>query len=156
MIRIPLPGLPDLEIAHLVLDFNGTMAVGGGLIPGVIDRLTLLSRSVSIHVVTADTFGTASSLVPAESMRLTILEARNQARAKAAYVEELGAIQTAAIGNGRNDEMMMHKVGLAVAVIQAEGAYAKTVAAADMVFHHINDALDAFIHPDRITATLRI
>lgn len=155
MITISLPETPDIVISNLVLDYNGTMAVNGELIPGVTDRLKTLSRAASIHVVTADTFGSAAAQLPADLVRLTILEARDQAAAKANYIEKLGAAQTAVFGNGRNDEQMMHAARLSIALIQAEGASAGTMMAADMVFHHINDALDAFIFPARITATMR-
>ena len=59
MIRIDIPGGTRLLLEHLVLDFNGTLACDGELLPGVRQRLQPLSESIRIHVVTADTFGRA-------------------------------------------------------------------------------------------------
>ena len=39
MVRIKIPGMEFLEIEHLVLDYNGTIAINGILIDGVMERL---------------------------------------------------------------------------------------------------------------------
>ena len=57
MIRLEIPGMEPLEIEHLVLDYNGTMAVNGIIIAGVMERLEKLSVLLDIHVLTADTYG---------------------------------------------------------------------------------------------------
>ena len=59
MIKIPLPGKAAITIQHLVLDFNGTLAVDGAPLPGVKEKLAGLAEVVSIHIITADTHGTA-------------------------------------------------------------------------------------------------
>jgi hypothetical protein len=38
MLSIAIPGFKNLSLAHLVLDFNGTLAVDGNLITGVSER----------------------------------------------------------------------------------------------------------------------
>ena len=35
MIAIDIPGYKKIELAHLVLDYNGTLAIDGKLIDGV-------------------------------------------------------------------------------------------------------------------------
>jgi len=55
-----IPGYGELKLAHLVMDFNGTLAIDGKLISGVRDALDKLSRSLRLHVLTADTFGIAN------------------------------------------------------------------------------------------------
>ncbi len=53
MIKINIPGKDEThEIAHLVLDFNGTLALDGKIKPGVGELLAELSRQVRIHIVT--------------------------------------------------------------------------------------------------------
>jgi hypothetical protein len=47
-----------LQIEYLVLDYNGTLALDGRLIPGVRPHLRTLARLMELHVVTADIFGT--------------------------------------------------------------------------------------------------
>jgi len=155
MIRIALPGLPDLLISDLVLDYNGTLAVEGNPVSGVLDRLNRLSEKAVIHVVTADTFGTASAALSGESLTLTVLPPHNQADAKSEYVRKLGSDTVAALGNGRNDRKMFEEAGLSIALIQQEGAYLPAVKVADLVFTSINDALDSLLNPARITASLR-
>ena len=59
MIEVAIPGGVALRLEHLVLDYNGTLAVDGELVPQVEQRLVALARQLSIHVVTADTFGRA-------------------------------------------------------------------------------------------------
>ena len=61
MIEINIPGFGDLRLSHLVLDFNGTLAVDGRLLPGVGDALTSLASQLAVHVITADTFGLAAA-----------------------------------------------------------------------------------------------
>ena len=57
--ELAIPGFGRLRLEHLVLDYNGTLAVDGRPLPGVKARLKRLARSLRIHVVTADTFGKA-------------------------------------------------------------------------------------------------
>ena len=154
-IDVRVPGFGLLDLAHLVLDFNGTLAIDGRLLPGVKRRLDRLARVLRIHVVTADTFGKARASLANLDCRLEILGRGAEDRAKAAYVRRLGAERVACIGNGRNDRLMLRAARLGLAVIQAEGAAAQTLAAADLVLPSIIDALDLLQRPRRLVASLR-
>ena len=55
MLEIDIPGDKTLCLSFIVLDYNGTIACDGRLLPGVRQRLEELSKSVSIHILTADT-----------------------------------------------------------------------------------------------------
>jgi P-type E1-E2 ATPase len=155
MIRVDIPGSEPLQLEHLVLDFNGTLACDGTLLAGAREQLERLSHSIEIHVVTGDTFKRAKSELAAVPCRVHVLEPAGQARAKLDYVQRLGAERTAGIGNGRNDALMLQACALGIAVVQAEGAAAPTLAAADVVARDIADALDLLLHPQRLVATLR-
>ena len=155
MIKIAIPGFGTLELKYLVLDYNGTLAVDGRLLPGVEKRLNSLSRSLTLHVLTADTFGHARDEVPRVRCKLSILPATRQDRAKRAYVKRLGASQVVCIGNGRNDRLMLKATALGIAVLQKEGAASEAMAAADLVVSDITDALDLLANPLRLIATLR-
>ena len=61
MIKITIPGYKILELKHLVLDYNGTLACDGQILEGVKESLEILVNNIQIHVVTADTFGMAAS-----------------------------------------------------------------------------------------------
>jgi len=43
MIELTVPGFGALRLEHLVLDYNGTLAVDGKLLPGVRDALGALA-----------------------------------------------------------------------------------------------------------------
>ena len=155
MIEITVPGDKNLRIEHLVLDHNGTLAVDGILIEGVRECLNDLSRSLNIHVVTADTFGKATDQLAAVSCELTVLPVSSQNQTKCEFVKRLGSNHTACIGNGRNDELMLKEAVLGIAVILEEGAALKTIMAADVVCTSIIAALELLRNPLRLTATLR-
>jgi soluble P-type ATPase len=61
-----------------------------------------------------------------------------------------------AIGNGRNDTLMLQQAALGIAVMQTGGAATTALLAGDVVTPGIVDALDLLIHPDRLKATLRM
>ncbi|WP_449244755.1 HAD family hydrolase [Desulfobacca acetoxidans] len=155
MLTIDIPGFKVLELAHLVLDYNGTVAVDGRLVPGVAERLETLAQDLQIHVITADTFGIVRQQMAHLPCQVSILGKESQAEAKLRYVQQLGAGQTVAMGNGRNDRLMLQAAGLGVAIMLAEGASGEAIRAADVMVRSITDALDLLLNPLRLTATLR-
>ena len=60
-----------------------------------------------------------------------------------------------AVGNGRNDRLMLKEAALGIAVLQAEGAAAEALLAADVVAPDILAALDLLLAPEGLIATLR-
>lgn len=155
MITADIPDFGRLELHHLVTDYNGTLALDGILHAGVPARLKELARDLTIHVITADTFGLASKQLEGLPVRLTVIPAENQAFTKLKYVEELGAKSVVAFGNGRNDRRMFGAVALSVALLQEEGLARVALLEADLVSPSIQDALDLLVNPERIKATLR-
>ena len=155
MLAIDIPGFGDLRLEHLVLDFNGTLAVDGKLLRGVAPVLRELSAALQIHVITADTFGRAAEELASLPLQLLVIGNANQAGAKLAFVRRLDASSVAAIGNGRNDWKMLEAVALGIAVVQREGTSQMVLRHADVVVLGILDALELVQHPLRLTATLR-
>ena len=155
MLTIDIPGVEPLQLEHLVLDFNGTLACDGVLLDGVAGLLQQLSRHVRLHVVTGDTFGRAREQLDGAPCELVILAAPDQAQAKREYVQRLGPHSVACIGNGRNDRRMMEAAALSIAVIQGEGAAPQTVYLADVVARDVRDALQLLLNPLRLSATLK-
>jgi len=156
MITVDIPGFGRLKLAHLVLDYNGTIAVDGRLVAGVRPALRDLAQRLSVHVVTADTFGRVAEMLAEIDCRLSILPAGGQDTAKLALVEELGCDRTVCIGNGRNDRLMLQAAALGIAVILREGACSASISAADIICTDILSALELLSNPLRLTATLRI
>lgn len=155
MIDLEIPGFGRLELADLVCDYNGTLALDGLLLPDVRERLARLSAGLRLHVVTADTFGTVRAAVGNLECRLAILPADDQAEAKRRYVEALGARRVVAIGNGRNDRRMLAAAALGIAVCGAEGLATEALQASTIVVRDVRDALDLLARPGRLKATLR-
>ncbi|MBU1001173.1 MAG: ATPase P [Proteobacteria bacterium] len=155
MFRFDIPGRPPLEIIHLVLDLNGTLCVDGDLLPGVAERIRDLAQELYVHVVTADTHGTAARLFSDLPVQLVVLPEGDQDKAKRDFVRDLGASNVAAMGNGCNDRLMLAEAALGVALLQTEGAFATTLLTADVVCREITDALDLLLLPRRLLATLR-
>ena len=140
---------------HLVLDYNGTIAVDGVLLPGLKRRLAALAARLRVHIVTADTFGRAGAQLRDVACEFIVLERGGQARAKAAYVRRIGAARAVCIGNGRNDRLMLRAAAVGIAVVHAEGAAVEAARAADIVVRDARDALDLLLNPLRLVATLR-
>jgi len=155
MLAIAIPGFRQLELKHLVLDYNGTLAIDGILIPGVREVLGALAQQIEIHVVTADTFGCARSELSGLPVKLSIIPLESQAEAKLAYVQKLGVDHVCAIGNGRNDRSMLAAAAVGVALVQQEGGAGEALANATVVTTDILDALDLLRRPARLIATLR-
>lgn len=153
MLTLPIPAPKTLS--HLVLDFNGTLAIDGHLQKGVGPRLKELAGTLRVHVVTADTFGGAREALTGLPVDIQIVGPPGEGAAKRKIVEELGAETVVCVGNGSNDCLMMEAAALAIVVLQAEGASPKTLIAADIVVPSIQDALDLLLRPMRIMATLR-
>lgn len=155
MIDIDIPGFGRLRLEHLVLDYNGTLAVDGQLLPGVAARLETLARQLQVHVLTADTFGDVRAQLAGLPLSVVVVAADRQSEAKLDYVNALGTTVVAAIGNGRIDRLMLQAAALGIAVLLAEGAATDAVSSADLLTRDILDALDLLLQPKRLIATLR-
>lgn len=155
MIEIDIPGFRKLRLQHLVLDYNGTLAVDGQLLPGVAARLETLAGQLQVHVLTADTFGQVREQLAGLPLTLAVVAGEHQCEAKLDYVSALGAEQVVALGNGRIDRLMLDTAALGIAVLLAEGVATQAVSSADLLCRDILDALDLLLQPKRLIATLR-
>ncbi|BCV21220.1 HAD family hydrolase [Moorella sp. Hama-1] len=152
MLAYQLPGQKIITIKHVVLDFNGTLACDGELLPGVVSRLQALATATRIYVLTADTFGTAARACRDLPVQLTKVDGGED---KELLVIALGAEHTAAVGNGNNDALMLARAALGLLVLGPEGASGRALQATDVVFTDILAALDFLLKPKRVVATLR-
>ncbi len=152
---IEIPNFKTLEIKHIVLDYNGTIAKDGRLLSEVADLLPTLISTYSVHVLTADTFGSVKSELSAYNVTVHVLSSEDHTEEKAEYVKELGKKHVAAFGNGNNDASMLKRAELSVAVMGSEGLSVKALSAADIVVEDIEDGLELLLHEKRLIATLR-
>jgi len=90
MRTIEIPGRPTLELAHLLLDVNGTLTNRGDLIDDVETKLRRLQETFNVHLLSADTFGSltrvASTLGVHASIARDAGEGRRRARARSAVL----------------------------------------------------------------------
>lgn len=154
MLSIPIPGRSTLQLQHVVLDYNGTIALDGELIPGVEDRLARLAAAVTIHILTADTHGTVRAKCGHLNAQIQTFPQEGAALCKARIVQELvgGAC---CIGNGYNDQEMLREAKLAIGILGPEGMFPGLLAHMDVVVTSPLDALDLLLYPQRLRATLR-
>ena len=155
MITIKIPGYKELKLKYLALDYNGTLAFNGMIIDGVKEKLKRISNNLEIHIISAGTFGSINEHLSDIDCVLSVIGAENQIREKQKYIQQLGVKDTVAIGNGRNDRLMLKEAELGIAVIQKEGASIESVMAADLVTPDIISALELLENPLRLIATLR-
>ena len=154
MIEISIPGRENLTLSHLVLDYNGTIAEDGEIIPSIRPRLEKLSKDLSIYVITADTHGTAAQKCEGLPLQILTFPTTEVGAIKAAQTRKLtGGVAT--IGNGFNDIQMSDAADLSICVIGREGCCGALLAHCDIVVTSIEDALDLLLNPGRIRATLR-
>lgn len=109
-----------------------------------------------MHVLTANTFGTAESELRNIRCKLHIIRGGDQDIKKAQLVKELGPERTVSIGNGMNDRQMLKLSSLGICVIGSEGSSTQAIEASDICVKDIRDALDLLLNPERIIATLRL
>ena len=155
MLEINVPGFGMVRLEYLVTDFSGTLSVDGKLLPGVREQLNTLAQLLTVHIVTADTFGTVQREVKGIQGELKLLSLDDQDIQKEEYVKKLGADHVVAVGNGNNDRRMLRAARLGIAVIEGEGASSQAVMAATIVVRNIADAFNLLLNPTRCKATLR-
>jgi len=155
MIRIEIPGGEEIKIKHIVFDVNGTLALDGTLLPEVSSLLMELRERTNIHLLTADTHGKQAKIDQQLGMTATRVKAGKEAEQKAAFLINLGPDQSAAIGQGANDSLMLKEARIGICVLSEEGTALETLLQADLVTPNINTALSLFIHPTRLVASLR-
>jgi len=155
MLQIDIPDFGQLQLEHLVMDYNGTLAVDGEPIQGIRRRVEKLATQLQVHVITADTFGKVQAALDGWACSVKILGQEDQVGQKLAFVQELGTDKCVCIGNGRNDRMMLEAAALGLAVMLEEGASRESLLTADIVLPGIVPALDILLYPLRLTATLR-
>jgi len=149
---IVVPGRPNLTLSYLMLDFTGTLARDGTLLPGVALRLRALNRRLTIVVATADTLGKAITSLDGLPVEIKLVKTGQE---KLRLLEDIGPSRVMAIGNGRNDVPMVRRAAIGVAVVGPEGAASDLIGAADIVVRDIRDGLDLLANPLRLTATFR-
>ncbi|HZT07724.1 MAG TPA: HAD family hydrolase [Chloroflexota bacterium] len=156
MLEIDIPGWKCLHLEHLVLDVNGTVALDGSLLPGVIDRIGLIRGLLEPHLLSGDTYGQLEVVAAQLQANAVRISADGSApERKAAFIRGLGTKSVVAVGNGANDAAMLQEAALGIGILGGEGLAVGALQVADIVVPSILDGLDLLANPLRLVASLR-
>ncbi len=155
MIELNIPGRGGLQLEHLVCDVNGTLAVNGRLIDGLVRQLTMLQDRLTLHLVTADTHRRQTVIDRQLNLQAVRVQSGEEQLQKAEFVRSLGAERVIAIGQGANDAEMLKAAALGIGVLSPEGLAVETMMAADILVPDVYTALELIEKPLRIVASLR-
>ena len=153
---IEIPNYKTLTLAHIVLDYNGTIAKDGVLKEEVKQILPKLTQKYSVHVITADTFGSVQKELNGFNVFVNVLQSSKHTLEKSEYVQSLNAKECVAVGNGANDMQMLQTAEIGIAILGEEGCSFQTLQTSDIVCKNIADALELFLNEKRLIATLRV
>lgn len=152
MIRIEIPQRGIVELHHAVFDINGTLAIDGEPVPGVVKRLKELATHLVLHALSAGTHGNMKELEQVFGLPIHMVQSGEE---KARYVQQLDPEHVIAIGNGMNDVAMLRLAAIGVAILSSEGLAVQALHAADVIVLSPLDAIDLVLKPKRLVATLR-
>jgi soluble P-type ATPase len=155
MIGISIAGWGHMEIENIVLDLNGTIATDGKIPSEVREKVNCLSRKAKIYILTTDTHGTATEESSDMGVVLLKVSEKDSAEVKLRILKSLDPTMTVAIGNGNNDRLILREAALGIGVLGEEGMSVSAMKDADIVVREISNALDLFLKPKRLIATLR-
>mgnify|MGYP006284205323 FL=1 len=155
MIQLKIPGKNIIEISEIVFDVNGTLAVDGKIIPGVIPRIQELKEIAVLHLLTANTHGKQEEIDRLLDLQAVLIQSGNEADQKRSYVESLGPEQVIAVGQGAHDASMLKAAKIGICVGSPEGTAFSTLQQSDIFFPDIISALDSILNPIRLKASLR-
>jgi soluble P-type ATPase len=157
-IALDIPGFGRRHIQIVVSDYTGTHSFAGAIQPAVKEKLRALAALVDLHIVTADSFGTAESELAGITAPYRLRTSQHDIE-KADYVSRFDLRQVAAFGNGNNDRLLLKAVkeggGLAIAVDNGEGCAMDAMRNADVFVVGAGQAIDLLLDPLRLKATLR-
>jgi len=155
VIQINIPGWGTMEIENVVLDLNGTLATDGKILPEIKRKINSLAGHVKTFILTADTQGTATEEIRELGAELIKIEGKDSKQGKFNFLKTQDLEKTAVIGNGSNDQLILKEAGLGIAILGDEGVSVTALKQADILVKNISDALDLFLKPKRLIATLR-
>ena len=152
---IEIPNFKNIDIKNIVFDYNGTLAKDGYLSNKTKELLHAICGKYSVYVITADTFGTVKEQLKEFDLKIKVLTSKDHTKERGDFIKSLDKNITASAGNGNNDKTMLEFSVLSIAIVGSEGCSKDTLLASDIVCNNINDAMELFLYPKRIIATLR-
>jgi P-type E1-E2 ATPase len=155
MIEMNIPGQGIFQIEYLVCDVNGTLAIDGILLPGMINAIKSIKDRVKVYLITANTHGKQDTISSALGIDTIIINKGQEAEQKGDFVSQLGENKVIAIGQGANDAEMLKKAVIGICVLSEEGTSINALNSSDIVVQDGLQALKLVQNPLRMVATLR-
>ena len=155
MLEIDISGFGPVKLEHLVSDFTGTLSVNGIIMPGVKERLTKVAETLQVHIITADTYGTAQHELEDIKSEIHILKGPRLDIQKEEYTVGLTRELVIVLGNGNNDRLMLKAARIGIAVTEGEGCSVEAIMAANIHVRSVIEGLDLLLEPMRLKATLQ-
>jgi len=152
---IKIPNFKTLTITNIVCDFNGTIAKDGIVLPEIKALFEKLEKEYTLHVITADTFGSVKTQLEDYKAQIKILSSENHTKEKADFISDLGADQCIALGNGNNDCEMLRTAAIGIALMGDEGCSKDALLNSDILCKSADEALSLILQSKRLIATLR-
>ena len=152
---IDIPNFKMVNITDIVCDYNGTIAKDGKVLPQIKALFEQLSEEYTLHVITADTFGSVHAQLKEYGTTIKVLSSDNHTEEKAQYIKTLGADNCIAIGNGNNDKEMLLSAAIGISILGDEGCAKDALLNSDLMCKSVSEALELLLHPKRLVATLR-
>lgn len=152
---IEIPNFKTLNIEHIVCDYNGTIAKDGIVLPEVKALFEDLSKVYTLHVITADTFGSVHAQLAGYRVNIKVLSTEYHTEEKAAYIAKLGKDACVVVGNGNNDASMLSSASVGIAIMGDEGCAKDALMGSDAICKSITEALSLILESKRLVATLR-
>jgi len=160
MKKIVVPSYGILNLNNALFDINGTIQFDGKISKEIKDKIKDLKREYNVYLISADTRGNLKEIakeldVKSIKIKPEGLDSITEAEAKNNELIKLGKENTAAIGNGNNDSLMLKNAALGIVIIGTEGASVKTILNADVALPDPISAIDFLLDEKKIIATLR-
>lgn len=155
MIEMSIPGHKIYKIEYLICDVNGTLAVDGVLLPGLIDAIKNIKKQLKVYLISANTHGNQQQITNELGVESIYLEKGHEANQKGEFVTQLGESKVIAIGQGANDAEMLKRAAIGICVLSDEGTSIDALNSCDIVVQDGLKALKLIQNPMRMVATLR-
>ncbi len=145
----------------VLFDLNGTLAVDGEIPSAVKELVRELSKRARVFILSADTHGNlkdSAKDLGVEDLKIERKEGENEAEAKLRLLRGLRGRfggPVFAVGNGKNDRLILKEADVGICVIGKEGASVEALTAADVVVCSPEDAVMLLLREKRLLATLR-
>jgi len=152
---INVPETGKYEIENIVFDYNGTIAINGEIISGILEKIVKLTEVFNVAIITADTFNTVRKAFKNTNVNIHIIDNENGMIQKKEFIKNIGSNKTIALGNGRNDELMLKEAIISVAILNNEGVSLKALNSADFLLKDINHFFEMIEEPKKLIAILR-